>query len=218
MPPAALISLTASLTPLSKFVPDVAPVPDSSTNPTIRTGACCCARDGSAAVIIQTATEKQKTLFMNSSIQRQVLHVSHEGARLFEFETRTAWQELLSISVAEIAQKVRLDMPRRKELLLAAVAFLAGAKKLLVQLCVVEAGHRSAVELQRARCKNEIGALQRRVAPRGDLDQRRVGHKQITHARIVRKQLRQLVIELQIVCDDYRYRGSHGLLQVARRQ
>src|ERR1700693_3501607 len=63
MPPAALISLTASLTPLSKFVPDVAPVPDSSTNPTIRTGACC-ARDGSAAVIIQTAKEKQKTLFI----------------------------------------------------------------------------------------------------------------------------------------------------------
>src|SRR4030088_3304447 len=63
MPPAALISLTASLTPLSKFVPDVAPVPDSSTNPTIRTGGCC-ARDGSAAVIIQTATEKQKTLFI----------------------------------------------------------------------------------------------------------------------------------------------------------
>src|SRR5450759_3876982 len=114
MPPAALISLTASLTPLSKFVPDVAPVPDSSTNPTIRTGSCCCARDGSAAVIIQTATEKQKTLFMNSSIQRQVLHVSHECARLFEFETRTAWQQLLSISVAEIAQKVRLDVPRRK--------------------------------------------------------------------------------------------------------
>src|ERR1700674_447800 len=71
MPPAALISLTASLTPLSKFVPDVAPVPDSSTNPTIRTGACC-ARDGSAAVIIQMATEEQKTLFMNSSIQQQV--------------------------------------------------------------------------------------------------------------------------------------------------
>src|SRR6202162_3787865 len=126
-------------------------------------------------------------------------HASHEGARLFEFEARTAWQELFWISVAEIAQKVGLHVPRRKELLLAAFAFLAGAKKLLVQLCVVEAGHRSAVELQRARRKNEIGTLQRRVAPRGDLDQRGVGHKQITHARVVRKQLRQLLMELQII-------------------
>ena len=31
MPPAALISLTASSMPLRKFVPDVAPAPDSST-------------------------------------------------------------------------------------------------------------------------------------------------------------------------------------------
>src|SRR5207244_407100 len=90
---------------------------------------------------------------------------SHECARLFEFEARTAWEDLFSISVAEIAQKVRLNVPRREELLLAAFAFLARAKKLLIQLCVVEAGHRSAVELQRTRCKNEIGALQRRVAP-----------------------------------------------------
>jgi hypothetical protein len=57
------------LTPLSKFVPDVAPVPDSSTNPTIRTGACC-ARDGSTAIIIHIATEKQENLVMNPSIQR----------------------------------------------------------------------------------------------------------------------------------------------------
>jgi nicotinamide mononucleotide adenylyltransferase len=57
---------------------------------------------------------------------------SHESARLIEFETRTAWQELVPISVAEVAQKVRLNVPRRKELLLAAFAFLASAKKLLV--------------------------------------------------------------------------------------
>src|SRR5438309_3184373 len=69
MPPPALISLTASLTPLSKFVPDVAPVPDGSTNPTIRTGACC-AKDGSAAISIHRATERQENIFMNSSIQQ----------------------------------------------------------------------------------------------------------------------------------------------------
>jgi hypothetical protein len=68
------------LTPLSKFVPDVAPVPDSSTNPTIRTGACC-ARDGSAALIIQIATEKQKALFMNSSIQQRAFLILREQPR-----------------------------------------------------------------------------------------------------------------------------------------
>ena len=37
MPPAALISLTASFTPLSKLVPAVAPVPDNSIRPTMGT-------------------------------------------------------------------------------------------------------------------------------------------------------------------------------------
>src|SRR6476660_1380885 len=41
IPPAALISLTASWTPLSKLVPAVVPVPDSSIRPTIVTGPCC---------------------------------------------------------------------------------------------------------------------------------------------------------------------------------
>src|SRR4051812_5165773 len=41
MPPAALISLAASFAPLSKLVPDVAPVPDSSTMPAILIGGCC---------------------------------------------------------------------------------------------------------------------------------------------------------------------------------
>ena len=37
IPPAALISFTASFTPSLKLVPDVAPVPDSSTSPKILT-------------------------------------------------------------------------------------------------------------------------------------------------------------------------------------
>jgi hypothetical protein len=52
----------------------------------------------------------------------------HQRARLVEFQTRTARHELGWISVTEIAQKVRLDVPRRKELLLAAFAFLPAPK------------------------------------------------------------------------------------------
>ena len=49
MPPAALISFTASLAPSSKLVPAVAPAPDSSINPTIFTG-CACASTGTHAI------------------------------------------------------------------------------------------------------------------------------------------------------------------------
>ena len=68
-------------------------------------------------------------------------------AHLIKSEPRIDRRELARITSAEIAQKVRLHVSRRKELLLAAFAFLARAEKLLVQLGVVEAGHRSAVEI-----------------------------------------------------------------------
>ena len=48
MPPAALISLTASLTPSLKLVPDTAPVPDSSIRPAIFTVDCAATSDDAA--------------------------------------------------------------------------------------------------------------------------------------------------------------------------
>src|SRR5689334_21201364 len=53
MPPAALISLTASLTPSLKLVPDVVPVPESSISPAILMG--CAAANGAASVIASAA-------------------------------------------------------------------------------------------------------------------------------------------------------------------
>src|SRR4029453_8064650 len=62
MPPAALISFTASFTPLSKLVPEVAPVPDSSTRPAIFNG--CWASGGCAKASAQRAAANTPVLFM----------------------------------------------------------------------------------------------------------------------------------------------------------
>ena len=51
MPPAALISLTASLTPSLKLVPEVAPGPDSSTTPAILMGWACASSGGADAKV-----------------------------------------------------------------------------------------------------------------------------------------------------------------------
>src|SRR2546429_6953303 len=56
MPPAALISLTASFTPSLKFVPDVVPVPDSSTSPAILI-AWLCANSGCASARLRRNAE-----------------------------------------------------------------------------------------------------------------------------------------------------------------
>ena len=66
MPPAALISLTASFAPLSKFVPDVAPVPDSSTSPTILIGAWASAGAANSASVA-TASRRGMRTMMDSS-------------------------------------------------------------------------------------------------------------------------------------------------------
>lgn len=63
---------------------------------------------------------------------------SQQGADLFKGEPRQPWKELRWVSVAEIAQEVRLDMTCRDELLLAAVARCPGSEELLVHLGVVE--------------------------------------------------------------------------------
>src|SRR5438876_626010 len=56
MPPAALISFTASFTPSLKLVPDVAPVPDSSISPTILTD-WAWASSGSASARLRKKAE-----------------------------------------------------------------------------------------------------------------------------------------------------------------
>src|SRR5262249_35889892 len=78
--------------------------------------------------------------------------------------------------------------------------------------------HRSTVQAQRPRRNDQVRSLQGRVPLGGLLDQLRVVHVHITHGGGVRKQLGQLVVELEIISDYHRDWSGHGLVYVARRK
>src|SRR2546422_3745698 len=83
-----------------------------------------------------------------------------DPALLLESEARIAREELRRIAVAEVHQEVRLAAPVGEEF--------------AVDDRVVETGHRPAVQSQGAGSEDQIAALQRAVAERGDLGERRV--------------------------------------------
>ena len=68
------------------------------------------------------------------------------------------------IPVAKVAEEVRLDVAFREEFLIAAETWFAGGKELLVHLAVIEAGHGSAIETERARSHHQVCALQTGIA------------------------------------------------------
>src|SRR5215469_225770 len=142
---------------------------------------------------------------------------SQNAACLAETEPGPSRPELRRVAVAEVAEKIRFHMSGGEKLLLA-VFTLAGGEELFVEFQVVEARHRSAVQSQRPRRNHQVRSLQTRI-PLGSLfDQLRVVHKHIAHGGEVRKQLGQLVVELQIVGDDNSNWRSHRLLYVTRRE
>src|SRR4029079_15406567 len=141
-----------------------------------------------------------------------------ERARLVERQTRKSRVQPTWIAVAEVTEEVRLDVPLGKELLLATETRLPGGEELLVDLGVVEAGHRSAVEAEGARSQDQVGALQAGIALRGRFDEVGVAQKELLHAWALREQPGQLLIELQVVGDDDGDGRRHRLLDVARGQ
>src|SRR5437773_7720264 len=72
------------------------------------------------------------------------------------------------IAVAEVAEKVRLHVAFGEELLIAAETRLARRKELLIDLRVIESGHRSAIEPQRPGRHDQVGALQAGIPPRSE--------------------------------------------------
>src|SRR5260221_3740137 len=106
-------------------------------------------------------------------------------ADLVEAEARAALEQLAGVAVAEIYQEVRLG--------------LAVGEEFGIDLGVVEARHRSAIEADRARRDDEIGALQRTVAERGGLGQASVAREPALGGLVVGKQPRQMLEELEIV-------------------
>src|SRR5437660_5613835 len=88
MPPASLISFTASLTPLSKLVPAVAPVPESSISPNIGTGPCC-ASDVVAADIISAAIASRLNRFIVPPQDKVVSEWLRQGLQHSRCHSRT---------------------------------------------------------------------------------------------------------------------------------
>src|SRR5215471_2638041 len=123
-------------------------------------------------------------------MSRQYARALQQTARLVERQPWKTRMDRRRIAVAEIAQEVRLHVALGKELLIAAEARFAGGEELLVHLRVVEAGHRPAVETERARGEDQIRALQARVALRRHERGFGVGLKQLPHSRVDRKQFR----------------------------
>src|SRR5204862_4460884 len=114
-----------------------------------------------------------------------------KGTRLVERQPREARVQRAWVAISDVAEKVRLHVAFREELLVATETRLAGGEKRLVNLRGIEAGHWAAVKAKRARSHNQIRALQTRIPLRSRLDVVRTRFKQLDHPGVVRKELRQ---------------------------
>jgi len=105
-----------------------------------------------------------------------------------EFEARTARMKFRHVAITEIAQEIRFygascdkspvggARPRRRN-----------GKKFLIDLGIVETGHRAAIETERPRSEHEVGALQAAVAHHGGGRQFRQLYKHLFHVVTRRK-------------------------------
>jgi hypothetical protein len=125
-----------------------------------------------------------------------------ERTRLGECQPGKAGEQRGWVAVSQIAEKICLHVAFGEKLLVAAEAGLAGGKELFVDLGVVEAGHWSAVEPARPCGEHHVRPLQAGIPLRCRLHHRGIALEQLRHARVLRKELGQPLVELQIVGDD----------------
>src|SRR6266568_9476975 len=122
-----------------------------------------CARRDQASSELHTA---ELALLLKAVLQQRT--------RLVERQPRQSRKQLARIAVPQVAEEIRLDVPFRKKFLITAKTGLAGREELLVHLCVIETGHRSAIEPDRSGRQDQVRALQARIPLRGRFDQLRV--------------------------------------------
>src|SRR3989442_12214029 len=152
------------------------------------------------------------------AINPSVSYALQERTCLVERQPRESRLQRAWIAVPKVTEEIRFDVPFREELLITPETWFAGGKEFLVHLGVIEAGHGPAIETERPRGHDQVRALQARIPLRGDLHQLRIALKQLRHAGIGREQLRQLLVELQVVGDDDGGGSGHRLLDVEWRQ
>ncbi len=122
-------------------------------------------------------------------------------AGFLKAKSRPTRIELTFVSIAEIAKKISLPFAVREEL--------------GIHLGGIEAGHWTAIHAQGTRRKDEICALEGTVAKGCFVNEVRVAHEQRIHI-VVRKQPRELFVELSIPGDDDVDGGGSRLLDVTR--
>src|SRR5258707_12205760 len=100
-----------------------------------------------------------------------------------EIEARQTRVQAGRVAVAEIAQEVGLQPPRRV-LLAHPLAFQPRSEELLVDSGIIEAGHWPAIQAQRTGREYEISSLKGRVAPCGNFRQIRAVFEETPCVRI----------------------------------
>ncbi|MCY1427187.1 hypothetical protein D9M71_430230 [compost metagenome] len=83
-----------------------------------------------------------------------------QRAGLLETQARASRKQLGGIAITEVAEEVRLDLHARE----AGCLTVIGGEECPVDLVMVEAGHRPAVQPHGARREDEVAALHRTVA------------------------------------------------------
>src|SRR5580704_15617458 len=89
-----------------------------------------------------------------------------EPAGFVEIQARVAREKLSRVAIPDIAQEVGLHLVKCGRIA------SRGREELRVHLCIIEAGHGSTIEPQRASREDKIAALQASIAKRryfGDL-------------------------------------------------
>src|SRR5688572_22713928 len=126
---------------------------------------------------------------------------SENLAGFLETQARTARAQRFALSITYVDQEIG--------------TYRRVAKELSIHTGIVETGHRTAIQTQRTRRQYQIGTLQAAVPYHGR--QQFLGSLLgKPGARIgMRKQLRQLVVELHVHAYDGSCRSGHGLGQIA---
>ena len=93
-------------------------------------------------------------------------------------------------------------------------------KKFRIDFCTIEPGHRPDLQTDRSRGHHEVGALQRSVAKRkrGPEVAVRVALEHVPGVGFVRKHAGQMLMKLQIVCNERHDRCRHGLVHITSGQ
>jgi hypothetical protein len=90
---------------------------------------------------------------------REAGFMSEQFAGLVKIQAWAAREQPCRITIAQIAEEIRLDVAVGKVLLLEGALLCARRKKFMVNFCMIEPGHRTTIQSERAGSQDEISPL-----------------------------------------------------------